>query len=403
MKIILLFSKFVILLTFFSNSYAGSIFSLTMTIGSSTITRGYGKAEEVIDAIKLSKIQTLFPSYAGTELVTMNLDFRGLPVTLSYAASSNSLVFSIPSISVSKTFVGSDRDDANSQFKKWLKSDGGSALNQMMAKLAEVSSSDPIAGNPASMMSQMVANDFGRSFNTPSPPATKGGDTNNQFGIGMKASRFTSNGQETKSFTAPIGYTWKFDFDPRHQISLSLPISYVQVEESKSYNLSLGLGYQFPVAEHWLITPSIGYGIVGSIDLGSVGQVVSTSVSSSYHWDLRNSQSIGLCNMIGHYQTLKFSYGGITVDPGLSNQVFRNGVLYTIPNRIFGWDASTELFVLDTRFVGSKLYMNSYQELGFSEGSNKSVVSLAKYIRIGASYLHSSKAKGFTLNFGYSF
>ncbi|MBF0312519.1 MAG: hypothetical protein HQK50_02210 [Oligoflexia bacterium] len=391
-----------------------ALFNINMTVEGVNKQFGYAKFEDVVNAIKSSSITNNFPNYTGAGSVTVALDFRGLPMDLSFGSGgTNDLVLSIPSINLSQTFSGTSRDDSKEQFKNWLKRDGQATLNAVMKKLAEVSPFDPVAGNPTSLMSTMVANDFGRGFvSTESSAATKdtttseqtttSGEISNLIGAGIRIGQYQQAGLKGRSYTLPLSYAVRFKSDPRKQLIFDLPLTYFKLEESKSYNIGLGASFRLPVAPTWTITPSLATGVVGSVDMASAGQVASAAVTSSYTWTLPLG-SLTMGNMLGYYKTLKFKVQGYESNPHIANTVLRNGVMYSLPHKLFKWDSESELFLIDTRYFGSELYMEQYNEIGFSLGSVKSRADLAHYLRAGVTYLFSSKTKGISVNFGYSF
>ncbi|MBF0362889.1 MAG: hypothetical protein HQK49_17855 [Oligoflexia bacterium] len=381
-----------------------NVFNLTMTVEGVTKQFGYSKFEDVLSAVKLNQISNNFPGYSGTGSVGINLDFRGLPMSLSYASGSTDLVLSVPLMGINKTFSGTSRDATNDQFKDWLKKDGQATLNDILKKMAELSPYDPVAGNPTSLMGGMVTADFNRGFNPSSSTTTAGGakDTSNLFGIGLQYGLYKASGLNASNYTLPLSYTIRFASDPRKQLIFDIPLNYLKVEDAKSYNVGISASFKFPVIDNWILTPSMGTGVAGSVDMASVGQIVSGSMTSSYTWDLQKVH-LNLGNMLGYYQTIKIKIAGYESNPKLSNTVFRNGFMVSIPHKISTWDSESEIFVVDTRFFGDKLYLEQYNEFGFSLGSVKSRADLIRYLRGGFTYLFSSKTKGYVFNVGYSF
>ncbi|MDB9787205.1 hypothetical protein OAB57_03790 [Bacteriovoracaceae bacterium] len=398
-----LLSLFVLSFLLTTNTMA-DVFNVNMTVGGSTQAFGFSDIESVIDAIKVDKIDDRFTSYTGAELLNVSVDFRGLPLTLSAVANSNSIRLQIPSIGVDETFAGTSRDDSNESFKNWLKNEGGSALNNLMKKLVEQTPHDPLAGNPNSLMSKMVGNDFDRGRDGNSTRASTSGVNTNLLSIGVKASQFDQNGIDGKSLSLPIGYTVKFDDDPRKQLIIDMPISYYSLEDAKTYSLGLGAGFRFPINDMWSLTPFLGTGIVGSVDMGSVGQLISTGITSDFTRKLNDKYRIGVGNMLGYYTTKKIKVSDIESDADITNTVFRNAVNFSfIHPFFFGKEVESEVFLFDTRYFGDVLYMEQYNEFGLSIGTNRDKQDVSRLMRFGLSYLFSSKTKGFSFNFGYAF
>lgn len=398
-------------------AFAADLFTIDGTVtGLSTQSNSYSfkTAEEVLDAAKTENLHSRFSNYTGVEAATLNVGFRGLGMTVSYpvgrssptipVAGETTLVFSVPSLGITKEFTGATRDESQQQYSDFMKKNGGDILNRIMKKLAEVSPDDPVAGNPNSLMGQMVANDFANGFsnvatNIGAAPNEK---VNNLIGIGARFTSLRQNGNNSNNFAIPFSYTVRSDIDPRRQLIFNLPVSYTEVEGAKAYSAGFGASYRLPMNDAWTLTPSLNYGLAGSRDLGAVGQAVGASIASTYIFT-KPSYDIAIGNMVGHYRTLKLTAGDYSYNPGIANTVFRNGVMYSRPVTAFGKKMSIEYSLIDTRYTGTKLYNQGYDELGVTLGTNKRANSARSFFRAGASYLHSASSKGFTLNVGYWF
>lgn len=386
------------------------------TTQSKSYSVGYSTVSNALDGLNVDAIKQNI-SYSDTDALSAKLGFRGLPINLSYAANSNVLVLNIPSIGVSETFSGSDRDASVDALTDWLKKEGGSTVEKMMKELARVSPIDPIAGNPNSMMSLSVANDFSSGFMN---VATKQSSSSvamqttsaNSISIAPTYSSLDIDSIKSDSYALPIAYSFNFDSDSRENITISLPITYTEVQGAKSASLGLGLAFTKAVTQDWLLTPAISYGAAGSVDLGSFAQVASASLTSSYSWDLPRDYTLSMGNMIGYYTTVKFIEHDYAYDPGIKNIVYRNALMLNVPTNNIINNTSLEIFGIDTRYTGTALYMEEYQEYGLSYGYDSINLNIAsddeKYairrsLKVGFSYLDSRKGDGFKVNFGFTF
>ncbi len=389
------------------SALAAEVFNVTGTVvGGTTQTRSFGfsSAEDVLAFP--NNLQNYFSNYVTqTEAATVNVDYRGLGMTTSFANLSNDLVFVVPSLGITQTFSGANRHESQRLFSDFMKKNGGAILNQIMKKLVEVSPHDPIAGNPNSLMSQMVASDFANGFfSLNSNIAGKGDEKpNNLIGIGVRVSSIRQeDGLRNNSMTLPFSYTVRADIDPRRQLIFNAPLTYTEVGGAKAYNLGFGAAYRTPMNDNWTLTPALNYGAAGSKDLGAFGQAVSASITSSYVIN-GNGYDLVIGNMVGYYRTLKLSAGDYSYNPDIANLVFRNGVMYSQPINAFGKKMSIEYSLIDTRFTGTALYNEGYDEIGITLGTNKSASSARSFLRAGANVLFGPKTKGFSLNVGYWF
>lgn len=339
---------------------------------------------------------------------------RGLPVNLSYVG--NTLTFSVPSLNITESFTGVNRDESEDLFGDWLEKNGASTMERIMKELARVSPVDPIAGNSNSAMAKTVESNFTEGFldvatkqNTSSITVDK---NKNTISITPTYKSLDIDGKNSTSYSFPLAYSFVSNENADRKFTVSLPISYSDVEGAVSYNVGLGFSYTLPITNSWTLTPAIGYNIAASVDLGTLAQIGSASITSSYSYDLNEHQRISLGNMVGYYTTLKFYGGDYSYDPGIRNTVFRNALMYSQDTNSFIDNTSVDIYVINTKFTGTELYNDGYNEIGFSFGYNKVNVNVLsdkeKYsykrdLKIGASYLTSDKEKGFKINFGFTF
>lgn len=397
----------------------------TLNVNNNTQNNSYvetsSSLQGIIDSMKLETISANI-AYNETNALSANLDFRGLPVTLTFSENSTSVVFAVESLDIRETFSGENRDGSLDLLSDWFKSNGKETVERIMKKLAQVSPVDPIAGNPNSLMAMTVESDFNDGFmnvvhKQRSLKNKKGAKKTekmraNRMALAPTYKSLDIDGRGSQSFTLPISYSIVSKDDPLESVNISLPISYVNVENATSYRLGLGVSYSSPINPRWVVTPGVRYSMVGSSDLGSLAQMGSMSLASSYSIPLKDNHSISIGNMVGYYTTMKIYNGDYAFDPGISNTVFRNALMYSLPTENITKDSSLDMYVIDTQYTGTKLYLNSYDEIGFSFGyhkfnmnilSDNSDYAYERELKIGLSYLTSSKAKGFKLNFGYIF
>ena len=403
------------------SSEAAEPFSFIVSVelaGQGTVqgSAGYSSAESLILAAQTGAIQALVPTYTASSQAEMVLGFRGLTINTFFPAGSQELSLSIPSLGISQLFLGATRDESASLMNDYFKSAG--LLEQIASYLAANSPLDPIAGNPNSMMSSLVANDFNQTFNAefsniadPSDVATQSGqsvstaESRNYVGIGLSYTQMNMGLGNTRvrTTTVPLSYTIRNDLDPRRQLTFRLPISLTDVEGAKVYNLGLGVSYRVPMSRSWSLTPSFNYAVTGSADLGSAAQVAAAAITSTYYWR-KQGYDLGMGNMLGYMTTMPFKYRNYSYDPNISNTVLRNGVLYSRPTRMLGGKMHFEVALIDTRFFGTDLYSDNYQELKFTLGTTRAAnLAATGVFRVGASLIHAPKDRGFNLEFGYWF
>lgn len=395
---------------------AADLFTMDVKVDGDTETFNFSYVEGVFNQVDEQGLESAFTNYSDTSTMSADINYRGLPMTLNFIGNSTDLQFDVPSLGISETFSGTTRDDSSQQFEDYLTSEGDELLNQIQKALIATSPVDPIAGNPNSLMSNMVSGQFESAFTSETSQiaeaaprqSTTGTPTERQnlVALGARFGRYTADGFDSEVITLPLGYSINRDGDSSlRSINLSLPITLTDTNGAKSANIALGIGMTFALSDRWSLTPAVAAGVVGSVDLGSAGGIGSTSLTSTYRLPLNNGYSLGIGNMVGYFKTLEFEIDDYSFDPGVANTVARNGLLLSQP---FHWgdrDLAVEYWVTDTRFFGDKLYSEYYDEVGISIGlAKRADGDLDNYLRAGISYLWGDgDVSGFKLNFGYAF
>lgn len=378
--------------------------------------QSFDNLEAVFDGVDTAEMEKHIVNYdEDTTPVRIDIDFRGVPVYLTMADSSTEILLRIPAIGLTKTFNGVDRDASVDDLEDWLKDDGDDVVSRLMEVLAADTATDPVAGNPTSAQSRMVALDYDYATSSDeviemnAEAMTQEGTLNaNMVSIFARYSNYDLDGVSSKTYSLPLAYTIKFN-GSKNSLAIRMPITMVNIDGSDAYNVGLGLGFKYFVKDDWSLTPAIGYTAVGSIDMASVAQLVSGSVTSAYTFKVKGYM-LTMGNMIGRYETIPFQYQDYSVSPDIKNTVLRNGLNLVLP---VGAEKTTsvELFVTDTRYYGSDLYVDSYNEVGFSYGFAKvkqekkkdKIKNAMSKARVGFTYLFAHNVSGYSVNFGYSF
>lgn len=401
------------------NIPTGKAFDFTVAVGSiyqpavDTIiggiqspTVGFETVSNLFDNATASGFSKLNGAYNNNSAAVIRLGYRGLPLTLTTIAGSQAVIFTVPALNQTKIFDSKPTRNENiSDLRQYLKSDGGNVLNQINQQLAKSSPIDPVAGNPNSLQSQMVMGDFDRNFTQSATNIREStsGQTSNLIGVGASFGSFQQGGLTSQSATLPLSYTFRSDLDPRRQLTIYAPISVNTVSGARSYAANLGVSYRIPINDEWALTPGFGYGISGSVDLGSAASMLAATVTSQYTLRM-DGFDLAFGNTLGMYQSQRLNLGGYSIDPRIKNSVLRSGVLVSIPARVFDQKMSYEFSLINTLYAGTALYSQQYNEIGFTLGTNKSADSSRGYLRAGGTYLQGQNGiKGFKLNIGYWF
>jgi len=388
---------------------AQDTFSLTLTVNpdvspqSSSV--GFSTVQQLFDRLDAGGLQSLVNAYTEASPAALRFGYRGLDMFVTTAAGSSTVTLNIPGIVDGKAFTGANRDASFDLMVDFFETDGGEVLSAVNRKLAEVSPVDPIAGNPMSMQSMMVASDFDSAFtafasNIKAAPVGQQPDHSGLAALSLRLGRFSQAGLESESATLPLSYTFR-GLGGGRQLTFNLPISVASVGEAKVYKLGMGLAYRHPMSERWALTPAINLGASGSEDLGSVAAMTSVSLTSQYTIPF-NDFEISIGNMVGQYDTLKIETDNFSYDPGIRNTVFRNGIMVSRPVSLGGWPMSLELSFVNTQFTGSALFNSWTNELGLTIGTRRGS-DLPSYLRAGITLLDGERSRGVMFNVGYWF
>ncbi len=402
-----------------SGSVFAGILDIKLTVGGETYSESFNTVKDLMNGIDEDFVKKHFPAYNDSTPLVAEMNFRGVKIEASFDGTKK-LTLKIPSIGVDEVFDGATREDSQKAMEDWFKKNGKEKLTELMQAFAKSTPNDPIAGNPNSLMATMVHMDFDQAFTSnasnlrPIRVANidRTGRNSNLITFGGTYSSYRQDGADNKKILVPLTYTWRFD-NTRNKLRFRLPVVAVQnIEGSKAFNLGAGLAFGWQVTDAWELTPAASYGAAGSIDLGSVGQIASGSLTSSYKIPFGDVQ-FGIGNMLGYYKTLKFATGEYSFDPDIKSTVLKNGVMLSVPTSTWlhtpSWFRNTvlELFVSDTRYFGTELFIDQYNEIGFAFGYNNTTTTKGKnYLtdfRLGLSYLFCDKSKGFSASFSWSF
>ena len=382
---------------------SSSLFGVNICSGNKARSYGGSSIEGVIDQVSEKELkQTFGDQIAAGGFVFFQIDLRGLPVYIYYTAGSSDIVFQVPSLGIKKTFQGSNRDASKDLLEKYLKTEG----DKILKALTRVSPVDPVAGNPTSLQTRMLEADFNAGTETDYSGDTEMGAPN-RIGLAARFGRYVQGGREIDIYTLPLSYTFKLRGN--HELMLRLPITYSKVEEAESYQVVFGMSYKRMINERWALTPSLSYGAMGSIDLGTVAQIASGSLTSEYLLIDRPKYSIRMGNMGGYYKTLPFKYNDIDLDLGLKTSIMRNGlsIAFQLPMRLGGRQMGIEMFVTDTQIYGDELYIDQYNEIGLSLSPMRRARDKANFASsdfgLAVKYSHYDEGHGFNFSLSYKF
>lgn len=330
--------------------------------------------------------------------------FSDVNVRLNYSLGSTTLNYNFIEIGESGSFTGATRKESEKLLADYILKNG--LIEKVMKYQAENSAQSPITG-AGGLIPMTIASDFNAAFsNSPDAsagPKTQDAASNNLIGANVLLGSYNVDGRSDRVTYAslPLTYTIRNGADPRSQLTFSLPITLVKTGDAQSTQTGLGVSYRIPLTDRWSITPTGKYSVVASEDRATVATLYSASLSSVYVIPM-SSFDIAIGNMLGYYKTGKFSYEEYSFNPDITNVATRNGVMVSHPVQ-FGRKMTMEYTLVDTRYFGDKPFLDAYQELGVSIGTNKSALDARSFFRGGIQYMRGQSVTGIQANIGFWF
>ena len=116
--------------------------------------------------------------------------------------------------------------------------------------------------------------------------------------------------------------------------------------------------------------------------------------------------NVTIGNAVSIMKTGGVSIGSVNVNYDLTNEVFTNGgqVEGSLPGTMFGKPTSWQAYLADTYVAGSKVYINHYDEIGFTVGTRHGLNTQDwDAFRVGAGVTFGANYNAFKAGFTYRF
>ena len=397
-------SAIFLLLLYSGSVTAADLFQLTVN----GQTRSYSSVDELPDFNTIK--QQFSVSDWDNDLIEFSLNYRGIDLKAVYPAGSNKVAFNMPSLNKNWSYEGASRQGSWTQLTDALVQESD-LVNDLLALMVQYTPNDPVAGNPSSLMDNLVRLDFSAALvDLPFGKALQVGDTGvesvsmsdtegiavdefdssgssvspevvsseenkerstetrereNKISIGLGFSSYDQGGSKVNTTTIPFSYSWNFEGESKSSLTLRLPISQLDVDGNTGIAFGLGLNYRQNLTPNWQISPNLNYGMAASESLGSGGALASYSLLSIYDWTA-SWGAIRIGNLAGQYRSIPLSVGGTTFDARIESTVLRNGLIFQFPTGFIRDGATFDPYLLDTRYYGTELYIMQYYEIGFT-------------------------------------
>lgn len=380
-------------------------YAATVVVDTSSATVHEPNLVDLSRSLKSTSLELLIPVYTPTSPVAIGINLRGIDLLTSFAANSTTLVVEIPQAGITQSFTGSTRDESLNLLRDFIRN--GGTKHKLLKAYAKYSPIDPIAGNPTSLMSQMAQSDYalgrlsplaGCNFCWSSQPIV------HQFQAGLDTTRAFSDPFDTTAVSLPLRYSYSPNLE--WAFILDAPITFFANGGAYSIVNSIGVGLWLPITQEWSLTPIIRGGAGGSLDLCTSGTFLSSGLTSEYNYKICD-YVLSMTNYAGYIFSGNFWLTGVNFNYHLHNYIFKNGLSltscegFTLCDRPINFSLS----FVDTCFAKDRLFINHYDEVGFSLFTTN-VNPCLDYdcLSIGFAYQFGKKSyKGYRLNLDYQF
>lgn len=363
-------------------------------------------------------LQSRYAAYNDTLGIAGVFDVRGVEIVASYATNSPELTIRIPAFDedgqvYTRTFNGGTRVLSYDQFEDYFDIDtpeGQDFIRRLIRALTRSSPIDPVAGNPGSTQSMLVRNSLNLGDTDSVTETEEGMNTSGDpFLIGGQVSRSSQGRFDATRFDLRVQRGFRMFEGGRGRLKIDSVASYSRVAGATAVNSQVGVALEVPVIDRrWSLEPRIGYGVAGSDRLGTFGHLINASLASRFVIRGIGRGHFVIGNAAGYSSTLSTKFTGYNLDPGLRNWSFRNGVAYDVPIalRAKGRSLSVRANYAYTKFIGDKLFTDSFHDVGLSIGfrtREESARRIHDVVRLNVGAVFASGYRSGTLGVGFRF
>ncbi len=358
------------------DAHAREPYKAIVNVGSQSATFTTTNVVDLTKDLSTAAIHAKIGGYTSTSAASLTLNLRGLTVTGSYPAGSTTLTVQIPQAGIVVSFSGSTREESNRLFEEFYYT-GAHDNRKFRNAFARYTPIDPIAGNPNSLMSLMAQADFAFARLSPlsgcqdccqkccEDPNWSSQPLVHQFQVQGIGARAMSETFDTIVLSLPFRYsysptkTWALIFD--------LPFTLLDNDGAWSIDGSLGAGFRIPIVYTWTLTPTVRLGLGCSPSFNTLGSFVSSGLLSNINIPMWNFV-LSVADYGGYFYNIPVEWGGIKYNYHLQNWIFKNGIALTTCNElnICGIPFNFGINFTDSLFCGDELFIEHYDEVGFS-------------------------------------
>lgn len=395
-----------------NTAMAKDVFTAEVQVDGITQFLGYKKITNTVDQYEYENMKNAFPTYTENSAVGARLDLRSVPINMSFAQNSPSLVFKIPSLGIERIYTGATREESKDKLIDALKGEDKDLLKLLTKEWVKNSPIDPVAGNPSSLLSTL-ANSMTDNLSDLTTSQVFGlkDQSSASFSMMPRFGRYTQQGYGLNVYNLPLSYSRQLD-SKKIDFVIDAPITIIDTENGTlSGSLNLGLGINFQLVStpsmNWYLMPQLRVGATGSKDLGTAAMIYGGGLSSNAQFPINDRAVFSIINMVSFYKTGAIKIGEYDSGYDLKNTILRNGMEYSqvLHKSVSGSPLIAKLSYARTDFSGDQLYSELSHDFSGSIGfKNLNPKAWINEYRVGLTYTYADKdLKGFMINAGYAF
>jgi len=297
---------------------------------------------------------------------------------------------------IDRSFSAASRSELDDEIEAYLKQEGSTDLARFLRAVGARSAAGVTDGNPAAATARSATTTYMEYAMRPTETAAEkveGASTSRAgFAMTADAGSFRSQGIEGQSYSWTPMIPLAIGSSRRVRLELSLPLNYTSIEGAAQYRVGSQLGVAVVAVQRtaeqpwlWQVTPHVGAVVAGSMDMVAGGLLASGGGTSFLSYRL-GAWEFSMGNHLSFHEGLRVSAGDYTFDPGVSQQIVKNGLKV---GRSLGQNFYAEAYVLDTEFVQEAFtprYLTIGAGVGYRGPKQKGYVMLGGYADIGSEF-----------------
>lgn len=316
------------------------------------------------------------------------LNYAGVANAITFNVNTDGMVarLDLPSIKFNKRFTGRNRDEVEDKISDFLKKDGSDVLARFLKSMASQSLVAVTDGNPNSTTALSASNAYASSMDTAFTNEEKDAAENasaSSFGASFSGSIGSIDADGIKGSIYQFPIRTRYQINQRVGVNLDIPLSYIEIEGAEIYGAGVNLAVPIQIVPaskkspwHWQVTPFVAFDASASEDFGAGGMLLSGGLNSVVSYDF-GPVILSMGNYFSAHEGIPFSYDEYNVDPGVSQQILKNGLKLDVP---LGKRWIVDVYAIHTKFLADAA-VEQYFTVGGSVGYR--VANSGGYIRLG--------------------